>query len=278
MVNVFLCASKENLRRKRKVLGCSFTDNFSLHFCIRNARCEVIAPHAEELRRFGRPGSPPPAPRPRTKRWALVFPPGQGLVTVPQSSKKSGFCCKVWWWARITSNVKTCQHLKKKLTTLMGLPHWGNNKGNAFFSAYDLPLRHMTSQVLPAFHSSQNSARPPTTFWPTGWPRKAEEKQWLPQGGSGERSLRTGTPPHMEKLLAGYNECGLWLALERAMRWGSVGPWRSRQERRRKKEHTKGKSFPLLLLLNPLNFIPPPGSPVSKNNPYKGKNCRGREP
>lgn len=34
----------ENLCRKRKVLGCSFVENFSLHFCIRNERCEVIAP------------------------------------------------------------------------------------------------------------------------------------------------------------------------------------------------------------------------------------------
>lgn len=57
-----------------------------------------------------------------------------------------------------------------------------------------------------------------------------------------------------------------------------VGPQRSQEERRGKKEHTKGKSFLLLLQLTPLNFIPPPGSPVSKNNLYKGKNCRGREP
>lgn len=45
-----------------------------------------------------------------------------------------------------------------------------------------------------------------------------------------------------------------------------VGPRRSQEESRKKKEHAKGKSFLLPLQLTPLNFIPPPGSPVSKNN------------
>lgn len=57
-----------------------------------------------------------------------------------------------------------------------------------------------------------------------------------------------------------------------------VRPQRSWEERREKKEHTKGKNFLLLLQLTPLNFIPPSGSPVSKNNLDKGKNCRGRKP
>lgn len=129
----------ENLHRKKTVLGCSFTENFSLHFFVQNKRCEAIAPVQKSSDGLGVRADHCLPHAPELKGELPVSPPGQVSVAIPQSSKKFVFSCKVQQSACNTSDVKTHRHFKKKPTTLMGLPHWGNNEGNAFFSAYNLP-------------------------------------------------------------------------------------------------------------------------------------------
>lgn len=84
----------ENLCRKRKVLGCSFVENFSLHFCIWNERREVIAPMQRSSDGLGVRAHHhlPHAPEPKVE--FLVSLPHQGSVAVPQPSKKMSFVAK----------------------------------------------------------------------------------------------------------------------------------------------------------------------------------------
>lgn len=223
---------------------------------------------------------------------------GSGLTTacpVPQSQKvsswspchirvqslfpslpKNVFCCKIWWSAHNTSDVKTCQHLKKKPTTLMGLPHWGNNEGKhsplhtIYPKAHNLPSATSVSQLSKLCTT--------THHFLTNWLTQKSRRETMATAGRKQRAQL------VNRHASARGEVACWAQRVSAMACPGtsdamgVRPWRSGEERRGKKEHTKGKSFPLLLQLNPLNFIPPPGSPVSKNNLYKGKNCRGREP
>lgn len=139
---------------------------------------------------------------------------------------------------------------------------------------HSLHTIYTRTQVPPVFHSSQNSARPPFHFL----------ANWLTQKSSREAAATAGRKKQAQ--LAKQHRVGRSCSGTKRVGYAcpgtsnamGVGPQRSWEERIGKKEHTKGKSFPLLLQLTPLNFIPPPGSPVSKNNLYKGKNCRGREP
>lgn len=186
----------------------------------------------------------------------------------PSLSKNLVFSCKFWQSACDTSDIKNTLAFREKGNHLDGAAPLRKQRREHIILCTHFTLRHITSQVPPVFHSSQNSAWPPTHFL----------ANWLTQKSSREAAATAGRKRQAQ--LAKQNCVGrsCLLGTKRVsygLPWNEqcngVGPQRSWEERVGKKEHTKGKSFLLLLQLTPLNFLPPPGSPVSKNNLYKGK-------
>lgn len=234
---------------------------------------------SEEFRHSGVGGSlcsPLPAASTRSKKWAPGLSIGSGFSCYsPIFQRIWVFSCKFWQSACDTSNIKNPVAFQEKANHLDGAASLRKQQSEHIPLCIHFTPRHITSHVPPVFHSSQNSPRPPTHFLAS----------WLTQKSSREAAATAGRKQQAQ--LAEQHRVGrsCWLGTKRV----SYGlPWneqsngsrtqRSWEERTGKKEHTKGKSFLLLPQLTPLNFLPPPGSPVSKNNLYKSKNCRGREP
>lgn len=232
---------------------------------------------SEEFRRSGGvcahhclPHTPDP------KGELLVSLPGPVSVAIPQSFKEFGFFpCKFWQSACDTSNIRNPLAFQGKANHLDGAASLRKQWREHILLCIPFTLRHVTSQAPPEFHSSQNSARPPTHSL----------ANWLTQKSSREGAATAGR----KKPAQLAEQHGVGRSCQRGTKRVSYGlPWneqcngswtqRSWEERTGKKEHTEGISFLLLPQLTPLNFLPPPGSPVSKNNLYKSKNCRGREP
>lgn len=200
-------------------------------------------------------------------RFQLLFP------SLPENL--GFFPCKFWQSACDTSNIRNPLAFQEKANHLDGAAPLRKQWREHILLCIPFTLRHVTSQAPPEFHSSQNSARPPTHSL----------ANWLTQKSSREGAATAGR----KKPAQLAEQHGVGRSCRRGTKRVSYGlPWneqcngsrtqRSWEERTGKKEHTEGISFLLLPQLTPLNFLPPPGSPVSKNNLYKSKNCRGREP
>lgn len=191
----------------KRVLGCSFRENFSLHFC-----GEFIVPvqKSSGIMAGGGLCSPLLPHTPDPKGELLVSLPGQVSVAIPQSFKEFGFSFKLWQSACDTYNIKSTLGFQEKANYLDGTAPLRKQRREHILLCIHFTLRHITSQVPPVFHSSQNSARPPTHF--SGQLADPEKQQRSSR--EEEASTACKAAPRGKELLAGHKEGQLRLALE----------------------------------------------------------------
>lgn len=120
---------------------------------------------------------------PDPKGELLVSLPGQVSVAIPQSFREFGFFpCKFWQSACDTSNIRNPLAFQEKADHLDGAAPLRKQWREHILLCIPFTLRHITSQAPPEFHSSQNSARPPTHFL----------ANWLTQKSSREAAATAG--------------------------------------------------------------------------------------
>lgn len=198
----------------KRVLGCSFIENFSSHFC-----GELIIPVHKSSGILGvcayhcLPHAPDP------KGELLVSLPGQVSVAISQSSKEFAFSCKVWQSSCDTSNTKKTTGISRK-----SQPPWGGHSPEETRKGTHSSLHTIYPKAhnLPSASSvSQLSKLCPTTY-PLFGQVADPEKQQRSSSHCREEEARTAckAAPRGKEPLAGHKEGRLRLALERAMQRG----------------------------------------------------------
>lgn len=232
----------------KRVLGCSFIENFSSHFC-----GELIIPVHKSSGILGvcayhcLPHAPDP------KGELLVSLPGQVSVAISQSSKEFAFSCKVWQSSCDTSNTKKPPAFQEKANHLEGATPLRKQGREHILLCIQFTLRHITSQVPPVCHSSQNSARPPTHFL----------AKWLTQKSSREAAATAGRKKQGQ--LAKQHRVGRSHSLG-TKRVGYGLPWNERcnggwttevMRRKDREERThQGKELSTSTAVNSPKFLP----------------------
>lgn len=165
-------------------------------------------------------------------------------------SKNLVFSCKLWQSACDTYNIKSTLGFQEKANYLDGAAPLRKQRREHILLCIHFTLRHITSQVPPVFHSSQNSARPPTRFFG----QLADPEKQQRSSREEEASTACKAAPRGKELLAGHKEGQLRLALEWAMQRGRTTEV-MRRKGREEREH-QGKELSSSTAVNSPKFPP----------------------
>lgn len=139
--------------------------------------------------------------------------PGQVSVAIPQSQRICLFSCIFWQSTCDTSNIKNTPAFQEKANHPDGAGPLRKDRKERMLLCIHFTLRHITSQVPPAFHSSRNSARPPTHFL-ANWLTQKSSREAASRCREEGASTACKAAPRGKEPLAGHKEGQLRLALE----------------------------------------------------------------